>query len=348
MKEEYINQLVSPVTHKKLLFYENCIMSEDKGEKYPIFHGIPIMLPENTVSEWQREIFEVLFWNQPVQLAQLDAIIDEAERKHDTEGLQRKMVDFIKEAIGGKEEIAKAMEAYGDSKTAVWNIRQREVIAPSAAEKFIRLSDEAVGSRRIAFVENAVNPGGWAKHIPFYTEEVYRDCPETIVEISTGMGFGTGAIAMKNKKSRIFTVDIDIACHGNAVGIEKALGKENTIFPVVANFWQMPFADRSTEVVCSHGGLEEARELPLVVSEIARILAEGGKFVCSSKTQAKDRQYKLFEPFGFTWKEVKTLLERCRLYSGVEKLVEICRQYGLTETQRRGFEKEITVTVFQK
>ena len=158
------------------------------------------------------------------------------------------------------------------------------------------------------------------------------------MEYSTGAGFGTAAISDNKAEDCImFSIDISYACHGNTIGIAEYLGIGDTLFPVCANFWHSPFANQSTDVCCAHFGLDESRELPLVIGEIARILSKGGFFVNTSRTDGLFRQYDFFEPFGFTNEEAKELLKTARLYSDTDELINQCALHGLSLYDRQSF-----------
>ena len=144
-------------------------------------------------------------------------------------------------------------------------------------------------------------------------------------------------------------MDIGFDCLGNALGIGEYLGREDQLLPVCANFWNLPFADKSMDVVCTFCGLDESRENDKTISETARVLKTGGKFICVSRENAFMRQKSILEPFGFTKEETIDWLRRCRMYSDVNTLVESCRQKGLQFTAKESsiLSHDITYVILQ-
>ena len=186
-----------------------------------------------------------------------------------------------------------------------------------------------------------------------FSSMMLDDHPKSILELATGAGNGTAAVAMKKDRDVILlTLDIDIACLGNAVGIGRHLGFSDTLLPVCANFWYLPFADAQMDRVGTVCGLDESREIHRTISEVARVLKRGGKFVCVSREHAFLRQGAILEPLGFTKEETLFWLKQCRMYSDVETLKEICGKYGLrcvcqVSTTGSG-EVTFVVTMFEK
>ncbi len=182
---------------------------------------------------------------------------------------------------------------------------------------------------------------------------LHKTQPKTIVELSTGSGSGTAAVALtKAEDCLLFTVDIGFACHGNVIGIRKLLDLKDSLIPVCANFWHLPFQSGGIDAVCSHYGLDESRENDKTIAETARILKPGGRFVCVGRKDAFMRQYNILEPFGFTRDEAVALLSACRLYADTATLIECCRENGLTLESEREFiindRHTAVVTVFIK
>lgn len=62
----------------------------------------------------------------------------------------------------------------------------------------------------------------WANYIGYYQNRVLLNCPNHILELTAGAGFGTAAIARKMSENDFLTsVDIDFTCAKNADGIGK-------------------------------------------------------------------------------------------------------------------------------
>ena len=162
--------------------------------------------------------------------------------------------------------------------------------------------------------------------------ETLKSSPKIMVELATGAGGGTSAVALNMSfDATLFTVDIGFNCMGNAIGIGKYLHKQADILSVCANFWYMPFADKSIDTVFTQCGLDESRENERTISEVARILKKGGKFVCTARKSSFMREATILEPFGFTEAESVKLMKKCRLYSDIETLKKCCAEHGLIE-----------------
>ena len=104
-----------------------------------------------------------------------------------------------------------------------------------------------------------------------------------------------------------------------------------------ANFWYLPFKDKTFDTVCTACGLDESRELIETLKEVSRILADNGRFVVVSRNNAFMRQHRILEPFGFTEKETLEILKDCRMYSDLNNLDEICDSLGLKLISRKEF-----------
>ena len=344
-----IENLVSPVTHKPLIEANDCLITGDGLESYPIVENVPVLLENNVIADWHRELMEVLLWQYRDKLTEMYAHIDWSKMPTDT------YIECIKHVLKDKEGIISAINEYSASKTDKWIIQNKKNTFNIPAEELKNFKKHTAAKWGKTRVKSSRNNGenGWAQYLPYYKEQVHASSPKTIVEISTGAGFGTSAIAdTKSKDVLIFTVDIGFACHGNVISIAKYLGVRDSLFPVCANFWSLPFADNSIDVVCSNFGLDESRENYKTISEVARILKSGGRFINVSRLNAFLRQFNILEPFGFNKEESIDLLKKARLYSDVSDLINLCNSYGLILEERKDFipsvKYDISTTVFVK
>ncbi|MCL2508352.1 MAG: class I SAM-dependent methyltransferase [Oscillospiraceae bacterium] len=324
--------LVSPVTRKMLRREGDKLHTLDHTESYPVVNDVPILLTGGASADWHREIMEVLLWQFPEKISELYTKLDWSKSPSDV------YIQYIGDLLKDKAGIMSAIRSYSQESTDKWIIRDNGAgpLTPDVIAAFERRNSKKFAR---ATVKSARHNGikKWAKHLPKYVELVHRSNPSFIAEISTGSGFGTAAVADKlSPGCTMFTVDIGFDCHGNSVSIAKHLKISDKLLPVCANFWHLPFKSESMDVVCSHFGLDESRENGRTLAEIARVLKKGGRFVNVSRSDASQRQFDLFEPFGFTREETVGLMKVARLYGDTKSLEEECTAYGLTP--RESFE----------
>lgn len=338
--------LVSPVTHEALYQEGNTLFTEGKTERYPIVNGVPVLLTGGASADWHREIMEVLLWQYPEKINELYAKLDWKKP------VLPQYIECIAALLKDKAGILAAVRGYSHDDTARWIISGPEPVPPEEIRSF-KWRNHRKFARRMVKAARKNGSGGWAVHLPKYAELVHAAKPSVLLELSTGAGLGTSAVA--DKKAReclMYTMDIGYACHGNAVSIAKYLRVKDTLLPVCANFWHMPFADGSLDAVCSHFGLDESREIALTIGEVSRVLRPGGRFVNVSRASADLRSFELFEPFGFTREEMMEVCKAARLFSDTEALVELCAGQNLVLAERNNFQTgrdrtmEVDVTVF--
>lgn len=163
------------------------------------------------------------------------------------------------------------------------------------------------------------------------------------MELATGAGGGTASVALyMPKKCNLYTVDIGFDCLGNAFGIGKYQKKK--IVPVCANFWYLPFKDKTFKTVCTVCGLDESREILETLKEVSRVLSDNGRFVVVSRNNAFMRQHRILKPFGFTEKETLEILKDCRMYSDLNSLDVICDTLGMKLISRKEYRDNENVT----
>lgn len=341
-------QLVSPVTRKALVQARDTLRTDDGTETYPVIKGVPVLLTGGIRADWHREIMEVLLWQFPEKLDELYAKLDWSA------AIAPVYVEYITDLLKDKEGILSAVRQYASDDTDRWIIQSNDA-QPITSEDISSFKWRNKRRHAHATVKSARREGQnhWAAHLPKYAALVHSGEPSIILELSTGSGFGTSAIAdKKSSNSTMFTMDIGFSCHGNTISIAKYLRMRDTLLPVCANFWHMPFADESVDVVCSHFGLDESREIQRTIAEISRVLKIGGRFVNVSRSNASLRSFNLFEPFGFTREETVEVIKTARIYSDTESLIDECEGHGLTLREKYDFQasneqtREVTVSTF--
>lgn len=342
-KEIYQKYLVSPVTKKALHIEKKSFVTDDKTEKYNIVKNVPVLLANEEKSEWHRELIEAILWEHPEEITKMYKKVDWNKSPVPI------YIEHIKKLIGGKEEIKNALLRYSESNTENWiaDINTEYVIKKEQIKKFNKYTSKGMGKYRIKAIDKSKHP------YKEYSEKVIENSPKAILELSTGAGSGTSAVArVKDKDTIMFSVDIGFECNGNTIGISKYLKCKDTLLPIVANFWYLPFSDNTFDCVCSNCGLDESRENNKTIKEATRVLKSGGRFVTVSRKNAFMRQNPVLEPFGFSKDEIDKLMKKCRLYSGSENLKELCSSFGLKCISQEDFEttKDIffTISVFEK
>ena len=341
-----MTSFVSPITQKPLAREKDALVTEDRTESYPIVNGVPILLIGDTVADWRREIMEVLLWQYPEKF-------DEMRAKRDrTKAPSALYIEYITDLLKDKEGILAAMRGYSQDNTARWNVTGPEPVPPSEIKSF-NWRNSRKFARRMVRTAKKNGSHGWARHLPKYVELVHESKPQSLLELSTGAGLGLSAVArVKARDCTMYTMDIGYACHGNSVSIAKYLRIQDSLLPVCANFWHMPFAPARVDAVCAHYGLDESREVGLTVAEVARVLKPGGRFINVSRSSADLRSFDLFEPFGFTREEMVEVCKMARLYGDTQGLIDACAECGLALEERHVFPTarertgEVVISVF--
>ncbi len=312
-------------------------ISTDLPIKY--IKEIPIILPENTSANWHRELIEVILWQFPEKIKEMYKEINFSKSPPDIVEIY---VKWIRNLLGDKEDILNAFNAYADADTEKWIIDSQK-INRKTIRNFKRYSTKRIGKKR---VETKINATGIFLPYPYFAEEALKNNPTSVLELATGAGGGTAAVALQKKKeTKLFTIDIGFECLGNAMGIGKYLKQKDTILPVCANFWYLPFKNESFDSVCTYCGLDESRENEKTISEIARVLKENGTFVFVSRENAFMRQANILKPFGFTKEETIEILQKCRLYSDIESTIKLCQKYSLKYEYQKEFKINENLTL---
>ncbi len=331
MKKAFYDYLISINTHKKLVKDKHTLRTSDREEKYKLIFGVPIMLPINIKADWHRELIEIILWEYPEEI---EKIYKEIPKATDYSEIYIKHICRI---LKDKSGIMQAIENYSNTDTNRWIISNTNCsVSLNQKLKFLKYAKRSNGKTR---TETKINGKGIFAVYPHFGKAVNINNPKTIVELGTGAGGGTAAVVLNMaNETLLFTVDIGFDCLGNALGIAKYQNKN--IIPICANFWQLPFASNSIDSVCTYNGLDESRENEMTVAEVSRILKSGGVFTVVSRKNAFMRQGKILEPFGFTQNEITELMKKCRVYSSIKTLEEICKKHGLILQFCQEFDRE--------
>ena len=290
-------------------------------------------------NEWD----DILYWEN---YAPCREMLLELERKYgddpaNGESWYREHYDFYKQTIPDKEEFIRRFQYYELHGKPHWieghHRTMNELTREELMDSFRHVTREN-GEYCVGVSEKARL--GWAaRHLAPYAEKV---CVATsdehkIMEMTVGCGVGTNAIVRSMTEKMFYAgIDIDFVCAKNADAIGRYYGK-NAI-GICASLWNLPFSDNLFDVVCSHFGFDECREIPTILKEAVRVLKPGGKFVSVSRHSAWLRRREIFESYGISENEALELMRRVRLYADFEQFDTLATEMGLVKTDYLPFE----------
>lgn len=328
---------VAPQSHEELFINKKTLVSKNGKESYAVMKGIPILLPEKTNPDWNRELIEIIFWDHPEAIVKM---YDEIHRDKAADWNEI-YIKYIKKTLGTKDNIFKAFDSYRQKETDVWIAGDGSgTVKKTQLKAFQKLAKRSIGKRRtVTKIEGTESI--WGRY-RYFGALVCKEKTDKLLELATGAGGGTASVSLyMSQECELYTVDIDFACLGNAVGIGKY--QKKNIIPVCASFWYLPFKDQSFDTICTVCGLDESREIPVTLKEVSRVLTDHGRFVVVSRDNAFMRQHRILEPFGFTEKETLEILEKCRMFSDLNSLDTICGSLGLVLLSRKTYREKDSV-----
>jgi len=293
------------------------------------------------------ELEDVLFFRERAAYANFKAEIH--ERYGNSDGFSAAWQKNLLEQIGTKEGFLARIEDY--EKNGGVDVMEFVPLRRGDVRRFLDYGTAEHGAKRCEMWEKVAD--GWAVHLRDYGKTVNHANGPAILELGSGAGVGTWAVASQLcPDSILISTDFDPMCIKNADAIARHLGLQDRMSGLLANFWRLPFADQSVDAVCTHYALDEAREVPTIFHEVSRILKPGGRFVLTARINPWDRQWKFMEPFGIAPEACDALLRRARLQCGPEGLVEWASQAGLALYGRTDYTPETgharTVMAFEK
>jgi len=293
------------------------------------------------------ELQDVLFFREHESHVQFKQALD-AKYGH-TEAYSAAHTAYLLEQIGSKEDFLARIGDY--EKNGGVDVME---FVPLRREDVRRFLDFGTAEHGADFCERWEKVAdGWAVHLRDYGKAVNYADGLAILELGSGAGVGTWSVASQLRPGSVFvSTDFDPICIRNADAIARHLGLQDRMAGLLANFWRLPFADEALDMVCTHYALDEAREVPSILTEVSRVLRPGGRFILTARINPWDRQHKLMEPFGIAPEECDALLKRVRLQCGPEELVEWAAQAGLSLLDRTDYTPETgharTILVFEK
>lgn len=290
-------------------------------------------------NEWD----DILFWENYKPCYEM---LQELERKYgddpaNWERWHREHYDFYKQTIPNKEEFIRRFEYYELHGKPHWIEGHHRTMNELTKEELldsIRHVTKENGEYHVEVLEKARQ--GWAaQHLAPYAEKVCSATSEEhkIMEMTVGAGVGTNAIVRSMTDKMFYAgVDIDFYCAKNADAIGRYYGK-NAI-GICASLWNLPFSDNLFDVVCSHFGFDECREIPTILKEAVRVLKPGGRFVSVSRHNIWLRRHEIFESYDIGENEALELMRKARLYTDFEQLDALAGKMGLVKVDYIPFE----------
>lgn len=311
--------------------WEGDLVDRTAGDRFPIVEGIPLLQPLGQIPDYYHQVLDILFGaNQKHLLAELSSITDFQEYRSAVENL-------IQDKLG-KSGVWDAFRKYADrppESRLEWFVQppspqsgQVVEISNHDIESGREVATAAYGEQWAAQLAEMVDK--WAVHLPRYAHQVLEPSPETIVELGGGAGLGTDALLRRGlEDARLMSLDMDYACSKVMEGLARWYHVPAQVDPIVANFWFLPFRDSSIDLVCSHYGLDESREVPRIINEVSRVLVTGGRFVSVSRNDPTRRLMLWLGHLDFSPEELSELVAMSRLYPGPERLAHLAEQQGL-------------------
>lgn len=342
MNKYLLDFLISPVSNYPLHFINETegdlengqLKGNDLVDVFSIVKGIPILLPHNHIADYNYNILDVLYKERTSE-------VSEEILKKTGHNYQLYRDEFDKYIVNefGKEGVFKIYEDYSKlpkNQKLCWYAKldkdqksdNKTQIPLSTFKSGLTWATAETGRKRLEMTDEMFHK--WAFHLNDYANLVTKHKSGVIVELGTGSGLGTcGVINSGLGNSTLVSIDIDYAAAANAEGIAKYLEIKDKVDPIVANFWYLPLKNNSIDVVCSHYGLDESREITHILAEISRILKSGGKFINVSRKDPTLRIKHDFEHLNFCEDEYIKLAHFAGFYSGMDDLKNEAERYNL-------------------
>lgn len=292
---------------------------------------------------------EVLYWEN-IEL--LKAKMSELFSKyypHNPEKYFNEKEKFYNETIPDRKEFLRRIEYYSKNGNCKW-VSGRSILSNDITEADLR---KAILNN--CKLENGQKKARMAEKIidkdldfwNFYSGNVLYTSNNTVLELTIGAGLGTAAVMRNMKDSDLYIgADIDFLCAKNADAIAKYYDVNG--LGLVTSLWNMPFDDAMFTAVCCNAGLEECREITVIIKEAVRVLLPKGRLVFHCIDIKKNNWRMMFNYFGFTDEETDFWLRKVRLYSDISQIEEYVFGYGMRLLDKKYDKEKGYVLVFEK
>lgn len=292
---------------------------------------------------------EILFWDN---MLALKGFMHQNMLKYypyDPENYNKEKNKFLEQHIPDKETFISKLIHYSQNGTATWVSGRNELsddIDKGSMIKAIKTSSQLENGRKKALQASKwqeTNPDFWR----FYSSNILYNYSNHILELTVGAGGGTNAVMMNMHENDYYMgVDIDFVCAKNADALAKYYQVNG--LGISTSLWNLPFDDEMFTSVCCNAGLEECREIPIILAEATRVLAPEGRITIHCLRQENAPWYSYFEKYGFTQAEIKAWLCKVRLFSDVDQIKELLKSSGLSLIDQKDDEKLGHIIVFEK
>lgn len=329
--------LVSPVSRRSLHLasgHEGIHLETDSElkESFQIVLGIPVLIQPGLVADWDHNVLEVILGEKTT------SVVSDAIRQHGkSEAVNNVVAAWIRDNMG-KKGVRESISQYSQRRPSdrlLW--RQMPVdpngqlaapIRDGELQRACECASRDNGMKHIALAQQTAQT--WGYHIPCFQRLIAAVSARTALELGCGAGVGTYWILESiTRETDLLSIDIDIVCAANCLGIREAMDRVDKLHPVVASFWNLPFADASMDLVCSHYGIDETREVTAALREISRVLRPGGSMISVSRTDPTLRLKTYLDGLGLSDAELTGMAEEVDLYSGPDHFAARANACGL-------------------
>ncbi len=292
---------------------------------------------------------EVLFWDNISVLKKFMYQNTAKYYPHDPKKFYVEKDVFLNKHIPNKDTFISKIISYSKNGAAIWVSGRNGLsddIDKNTMIKAITINSRTVNGQRKALIAskwNESNPDFWQ----FYSGNVLYNNTNYVLELTVGAGGGTNTVMMNMGKNDYYMgVDIDFTCAKNADALAKYYRVNG--LGIATSLWNLPFEDEMFTSICCNAGLEECREIPKILKEAVRVLANEGRITIRCLKQEKVLWYSYFEKYCVSTVEARKLLCKARLFSGVEQISELLINMGLSLIDQKDDESLGHIIVFEK
>lgn len=298
------------------------------GCVFPLFHGRPLLVEPNRISEWRAPIDEVL----------------DPEGSLPPEGA----LSMERLARIGVDEAIEIVRAHGSgsphSGTTTAGPRSVEIPGRLDGQARYRMGNGWMRyrEREPRFLDSLENR---SEAVRFYTEAAVSLGARTILDIASGGGSGISCIVNATDSfERVFAAERDLKCLWVIQSKFARLGRSSKCEAVGADVRRLPFPDSSVDQANSLMALQEVAGIGAMLTEINRVLVGGGRYVALYNSVP--------DTYGaLPLEDYQRFAREAGLFVGHDDFISTAENTGLiTETVRTFVEDRRTrmVTVLRK
>lgn len=296
------------------------------GSIFRVFHGRPLLGRHEGIHEWKAPIDEVLGIPDhtpvegPLSIGRLARI-----------GVDR-AIDLLKSP--------------GRLTGCISGSKPGSAAVPEGldGQARYRMSGRWLGSRgRMEKFQNSIT--SMSQPVRAFVDAAISADADTILDIASGGGSGIACIASVLKgNQRVFAAERDYKCLWVIQSKFEYLGRSADCEAVGADVLQLPFNDRSIDLVTSLAALPEIAGIGRAMSEVYRVLIPGGQYVA------------LYNPEPDTYgilpvEEYRGFAREADLYSGHDDFIRTAVGSGLVPVEVNEFDADSrrrNLTIFQR